>query len=37
VTVKFIGYPVSGHSPEDPIHQADIDRRYVEWFSTYLK
>jgi len=37
VTVKFIAYPVSGHSPEDPIHQADIYRRYVEWFSPYLK
>jgi dipeptidyl aminopeptidase/acylaminoacyl peptidase len=37
VPVKFIGYPVSGHSPDDPIHQADIDRRYVEWFSQYLK
>jgi dipeptidyl aminopeptidase/acylaminoacyl peptidase len=37
VPVKFVGYPVSGHSPEDPIHQADIDRRYVEWFSQYLK
>ena len=37
VTTKFIGYPVSGHSPGDPAHQTDIDRRYVEWFSTYLK
>jgi dipeptidyl aminopeptidase/acylaminoacyl peptidase len=37
VPVKFVGYPVSGHSPEDPIHQADIDRRYVEWFGQYLK
>jgi dipeptidyl aminopeptidase/acylaminoacyl peptidase len=37
VPVKFIGYPVSGHSPDDPIHQADIDRRYVEWFSEHLK
>ena len=37
VPVKFIGYPVSGHSPEDPIHGADIERRYVEWFSQYLK
>ena len=37
VPVKFIGYPVSGHSPEDPAHQVDVDRRYVEWFATYLK
>ena len=37
VPVKFIGYPVGGHSPDDPAHQTDVDRRYVEWFSTYLK
>ena len=37
VPVKFIAYPVSGHSPEDPVHSADIQRRYVEWFSQYLK
>ncbi|MEO8033208.1 MAG: S9 family peptidase [Acidobacteriota bacterium] len=37
VTVKFFAYPVGGHSPEDPVHQSDIDRRYVEWFSQYLK
>jgi dipeptidyl aminopeptidase/acylaminoacyl peptidase len=37
VPVKFIGYPVSGHSPDDPAHQTDIDRRYIEWFATYLK
>ena len=37
VEVKFVGYPVSGHSPEDPIHQTDIDRRYVEWFTAHLK
>ena len=30
VPVKFIAYPVGGHSPEDPVHQGDIDRRYVE-------
>ncbi|HEX7421295.1 MAG TPA: S9 family peptidase [Thermoanaerobaculia bacterium] len=37
VPVKFIAYPVSGHSPEDPAHQSDIDHRYVDWFSQYLK
>ena len=36
VPVKFIAYPVSGHSPDDPVHGADIERRYVEWFSRYL-
>ncbi|HEX9163899.1 MAG TPA: S9 family peptidase, partial [Thermoanaerobaculia bacterium] len=37
VPVKFIAYPVSGHSPEDPAHQSDIDHRYVDWFRQYLK
>src|SRR5262249_9005000 len=37
VTVKFVAYPVNSHAPEDPIHQADVDQRYVDWLSTYLK
>ncbi|MGZ8832482.1 MAG: S9 family peptidase [Thermoanaerobaculia bacterium] len=37
VPVKFIAYPVSGHSPDDPTHQSDVDRRYVDWFAQYLK
>jgi dipeptidyl aminopeptidase/acylaminoacyl peptidase len=36
VTVKFIAYPVTGHSPEDPIHGSDIDHRYIDWFTQYL-
>ena len=37
VKTKFIAYPLSGHSPEDPVHQSDVDRRYVEWFREYLR
>ena len=37
VPVKFIAYPVSGHGPEDPLRQLDIEKRYVQWFSQYLK
>jgi dipeptidyl aminopeptidase/acylaminoacyl peptidase len=37
VPVQFIAYPVSGHSPDDPVHGADIPRRYIEWFKKYLK
>jgi dipeptidyl aminopeptidase/acylaminoacyl peptidase len=37
VTTKFIAYPLSGHNADDPTHQSDVDHRYVEWFSTYLK
>ena len=37
VPVKFIAYPVAGHGPEDPLRQVDIEKRYVQWFSEYLK
>lgn len=37
VEVKFIAYPVSGHSPDDPVHAADVERRYAEWFESHLK
>ena len=36
VTTKFIGYPVYGHSPSDPVHQRDIMHRYVSWLKSYL-
>jgi dipeptidyl aminopeptidase/acylaminoacyl peptidase len=37
VPVQFIAFPVSGHSPEDPVHQAEVSRRYIDWFKKYLK
>ena len=37
VPVKFIAYPVGGHSPEDPLRSIDIEKRYVDWFARYLK
>lgn len=36
VPVQFIAYPISGHSPSDPIRQMDVDRRWVEWLGRYL-
>jgi dipeptidyl aminopeptidase/acylaminoacyl peptidase len=36
VTTQFIAYPVYGHSPSDPVHQRDVQRRWVEWMQTYL-
>ena len=36
VPTQFIGYPLSGHSPTDPVHVRDVDRRWVEWLSKYL-
>jgi dipeptidyl aminopeptidase/acylaminoacyl peptidase len=36
VKTKFIGYPVYGHSPTDPVHNRDVMRRYVEWLAAHL-
>jgi dipeptidyl aminopeptidase/acylaminoacyl peptidase len=36
VTVKFFAYPVSGHSPTDPVHVRDVMRRWVDWLKGYL-
>jgi len=36
VTTQFIAYPVTGHSPSDPVHSRDIDRRWIAWLQKYL-
>jgi dipeptidyl aminopeptidase/acylaminoacyl peptidase len=36
VTVTFVGYPLPGHSPTDPVHQRDVDWRWVEWIKTHI-
>jgi dipeptidyl aminopeptidase/acylaminoacyl peptidase len=36
VPTQFIAYPVTGHSPSDPIHSRDIDRRWIAWLDKYL-
>jgi dipeptidyl aminopeptidase/acylaminoacyl peptidase len=36
VATQFIAYPVTGHSPGDPIHSRDIDRRWIAWLGRYL-
>lgn len=36
IKTKFIGYPVSGHSPTDPVHQRDVMSRYVSWLRDNL-
>jgi len=36
VPTQFIAYPVSGHSPTDPVHSRDVDRRWVAWLGKYL-
>jgi dipeptidyl aminopeptidase/acylaminoacyl peptidase len=36
IPTQFIAYPVSGHSPTDPVHNRDIDRRWIAWLGKYL-
>jgi dipeptidyl aminopeptidase/acylaminoacyl peptidase len=36
VPVKFIAFPVPGHSPADPIRARDVFRRWSAWFDLYL-
>lgn len=36
VPTQFIAYPVSGHSPADPVHSRDVDRRWMAWLEKYL-
>jgi dipeptidyl aminopeptidase/acylaminoacyl peptidase len=36
VPTQFIVYPLPGHSPTDPVHQRDVDRRWVSWLGKYL-
>lgn len=36
VATQFIAYPLPGHSPADPVHSRDVDRRWVDWLSKYL-
>ena len=36
VTTQFIAYPVAGHSPGDPVHSRDVDRRWIGWLAKYL-
>jgi dipeptidyl aminopeptidase/acylaminoacyl peptidase len=36
VTTQFIAYPVGGHSPTDPVHSRDVDRRWIDWLEKYL-
>jgi dipeptidyl aminopeptidase/acylaminoacyl peptidase len=36
VTTQFFAYPVSGHSPADPVRQRDVQRRWIGWLEQYL-
>lgn len=36
VPTRFFAYPVTGHSPSDPVRQRDVDRRWIGWLKEYL-
>ncbi len=36
VETRFFAWPVSGHSPGDPVRQMDVSRRWIGWLRTYL-
>jgi len=36
IEVQFIGYPLPGHSPTDPAHQRDVDRRWIDWIKRHF-
>jgi dipeptidyl aminopeptidase/acylaminoacyl peptidase len=36
VTVKFVAFPVPGHSPADPLRSRDVWRRWTAWLAQYF-
>ena len=36
VPTQFIAYPLGGHSPADPVHARDVDKRWIGWLQKYL-
>ena len=36
ISTEFYAYPVSGHSPADPVRMRDVYRRWIEWLDLYL-
>jgi dipeptidyl aminopeptidase/acylaminoacyl peptidase len=36
IATQFIAYPLPGHSPADPVHSRDVDRRWIAWLEKYF-
>lgn len=36
VPTQFIAYPISGHTPNDPIRRRDVNRRWIAWLAQYF-
>ncbi|MGD0050703.1 MAG: S9 family peptidase [Vulcanimicrobiaceae bacterium] len=37
IPVRFVGIPVSGHNPSDPIRSSDVNRLWLRWIDDHLK
>ena len=37
VATQFFAYPISGHSPADPVRMRDVYRRWVSWLDQYFR
>ncbi len=37
IPVRFVGIPVDGHFPSDPVHAHDVIALWASWFADHLK
>ena len=37
VETKFVGYPLPGHNAADPVHQRDVQRRWMGWLADHFE
>jgi dipeptidyl aminopeptidase/acylaminoacyl peptidase len=37
VETRFIGYPLAGHNAADPVHQRDVQRRWMQWIAEHFE
>ncbi len=37
IPVRFVGIPVDGHYPSDPVRRSEIDRLWLGWLDDHLK
>ncbi len=36
VETRFVGYPLAGHNAADPVHQRDVQRRWMQWIADHF-
>jgi dipeptidyl aminopeptidase/acylaminoacyl peptidase len=36
VETQFVGYPLRGHNAADPVHQRDVQRRWMGWIAQHF-